>query len=322
MNQRPCITHSIEKGRPCVIRQPSTFRDADYHLEHCLDDGCTGCMPRPALDGVLLCESCFQKFTAAVGLTKDLVTHLRSVERGPQSIDGVRSGALAQPSYPPSWQEADVLWQSLAAIVHAVKPDVDDPYYTGRWVGFSFSATLDMVSAAVQGAVDELYDPETFLNRRATAGAAVEFYRAVQLANRRFSFPLDDPKTVPVKYIRCRSCKAQSLRWVPAIHQYDDVGFECSNANCKAWYDPIAITFDMRLLAQQLAEAGHATEAVEAELVKLLRVPPRDEAWPICVACSARETPTALARTRKPVDEKCGLCGTETDSGLYRRYVA
>ncbi len=324
MNERPCITIAMEHVRPCVIRQPSTIRDADYHLDYCVDAQCTGCVPRPALEGMMICEACYKKFTQAVSIAVDLITHLRSIERGAQSIDGIRSGALVSPSYPPSWQEADTLWGALEDLVRAARPDYwteyRGPHYVGK-IGFSFSATLPMVASAVRGALDELHDPN-FLNRASAAMAAVAFYRAVQLANRRFNFPLETARPVPVKYIRCRTCRQMTLKWVTPLEQYDEVGIECANPMCRAWWDPVTALFDMRLLAQQMSDAGHATEAAEAEIAKMLRVPPRDEAWPICLYCSYFEPTTDLAWTRKSVDETCGVCGYGTDEGLYRRYAA
>lgn len=259
-----CITHSLEHGYRCTIR--------GQHLSTC--DGqnnrggeCTGCLPRPAEVGIL-CRNCNDKYTAALSMAVDLITHLRSIERGPQSIDGVRSGALVQPSYPASWQEADNLWRHLAGIIVASAMDrgEDDPafpYWTAPGVGFSFSASLDRVAEAVRWAVAELSVKHTdVVSRTGGAEAAVGFYRAVQTALARF--PLEE-KSRPVKYIKCRNCQQKTLRWLPPLEYMDAIVIQCQNLTCGEYYDPAMAEWDMRVLRQEIEEA--AARAAEAEAV-------------------------------------------------------
>lgn len=266
-----CITHSMP-GRACTVR--------GYHLTTC--DGtrngqeCHGCLPRPAETGIL-CRSCWERFEAALSIAVDLITHLRSVEKGPVSIDGVRTSTVVAPTFPASWQAADRLWVALAkvAIVHAKGTRDEEPEwrpYTSIWSGFSYAATLDEVAEAVRELVAWVnVSPESVVSRTAGAEAAVEFFREVQRSLA--MFPLEED-TKPLRPIRCRECQQFTLWRRPPLVYLDEVVVQCQNPACQAFYDPQMAQFDMRLLAEEISrERSDLSADIEAQLAHMRAQP-------------------------------------------------
>jgi hypothetical protein len=217
---------------------------------------------------------CFEKYEAALDRSVDLITHLRSVERSGQSVDGVRSTQLVQPTIPPSWAEADNLWMLLAGVLvgHASDTGKDDPqwrHWTSPGIGFSFSATLDMVSVAVREAVQRLRAyPDAVVSGRWGAEAAVMFYRGVQRALARF--PLEDRVTYQ-QWIRCRYCKRNAIELVPPLHLGDGQVLKCRF--CENEYDPAFTDWDMRVWAED--EWKKLSEQDQAEVLAGLQVDER-----------------------------------------------
>lgn len=313
-----CITNSIP-GRACTIR--------GYHLTTC--DGtrngheCRGCLPRPAETGIL-CRSCWERFEAALSTAVDLITHLRSVEKGPVSIDGVRTSTVVAPTFPASWQAADRLWVALAkiAIVDAKDTRGEEPEwwpYTSIWSGFSYAATLDEVALAVRELVAWVnVSPESVVARMAGAEAAVEFFREVQRSLAMFPLAED---TKPLRPIRCRECQQFTLWRRPPLVYLDEVVVQCQNPACQAFYDPQMAQFDMRLLAEEVSRERSGLSAdIEAQLARMLAPRPADEAVPVCVYCSYFVP--EFFQKRQTVEETCSVCREVTDAGLYLKASA
>lgn len=246
-----CISHSMP-GRPCTIR--------GHHLSTCewvasqTGRECSGCLPRPAETG-MLCRSCYTKFEAALEKSADLITHLRSIERGSQSIDGVRSLTVVQPTIPQSWQEADNLWMNLwgVAVAYAMEKGIPQPerrYWTGPTIGFSFSATLDQVAVAVSELAAWIQaSPADVVSRVTGAMVAVDYFRAMQRALAMFEM---EERPEEVKHIKCRTCQQKRLMYMPPLEYLDAIAIQCTN--CNAWHDPQMIAFDMKVLAQEIEE--------------------------------------------------------------------
>lgn len=310
-----CITNDIP-GRSCTIR--------GHHLSTC--DGttkngqdCKGCLPRPAETGIL-CRGCWERFEAALSKATDLITHLRSVEKGPTSVDGVRTSTVVAPTFPASWQAADRLWVALAkiAIVHAIDTHGKEPLwrpYTSEAVGFSMTATVPQVASAVRELTDWLrVHPEAIVSRQAGAEAAVEFFREVQRALA--MFPLEE-RVQRLRPIRCRECQQFTLWKYPPLNYLDDVVVQCANPACHAFYDPQMAQFDMRVLAEQISrERSDLSADIESQVSRLLAPRKLDEAHPVCPDCAqGRDTFTKV----RVVDETCHVCRVSTDAGLYVR---
>jgi len=276
MNQLPCITTAMP-GRPCIIR--------GEHLEACLwaqiEDAakvegvttgmimqareqvglsvppkpCRGCVPRPAEHG-LLCDTCWPKFEQALAIAEDLITHLRSIDRPAQSVDGVRTAQGSKVIVPGSWLAADELWSDLVQMVIA---HAGDPEHEPDWpvasaqrveVGIRTTATLDEVAAGVRRLVAWIGDPETFSARTAGAEAAVVFFRHVQTQLHRF--PMDDT-AAPMPMLRCRHCKMFAVRQHPPLHYLAERVLKCDVCDHEA--DPLLVDWDLKLYAQEVWEA-------------------------------------------------------------------
>lgn len=283
MNALSCITTTMD-GRPCTIYGQhfdacvwgQVEDEADrrgialaevvserYIAGSVMPRRCRGCIPRPAEHG-LLCDSCWPKFEAALSVAVDLITHLRSVERGPQSVDGVRVAQGSKVLVPASWQTADQLWTGLASIVvaHSNATRAGDPQWptattviyggTSLFDGwFSPDATLAEVATAVDDVVTEIAAvPEAIVARHSGAQQAVEFYRKVQTAQHRF--PREDAP-VALRFLRCRRCGEFAVRDHPPLEQLAERIIRCDA--CEAVFDPLLVDWNLKLYAQDLWES-------------------------------------------------------------------
>jgi hypothetical protein len=247
-----CITNYVA-GRSCTI--------AGEHLSTCrgfyLGWGgrvleCGGCLPQPATRH-LLCESCFQKFEAAIDLAVDLVTHLRSVERGPVP-DGPRSANRpgSKVLMPVSWMTADDVWAALRELAFRA-----DPAYPGDHVGasayeFRPDADIGTVAALTHTAVVSATRADLSVFNHAEL--AVRFYGRVQTALARF--PIQEYNRV-MPYAKCRNCGCFTLERRPPLQYLDPITVLCINEHCQWEFDPNTVEVD---LAEYRAR-------VEAELV-------------------------------------------------------
>lgn len=255
-----CITNEIP-GRGCTIREEhlSTCDGTNRHGSEC-----TGCLPRPAETG-LLCRSCWERFEAALGKSVDLITHLRSIEKGPASLVPTHSAPGSRVILPGSWMEGDALWALLAgvAIAHAAdtrSPEPPWPSFTSQQStdlsgfapldGFSPTATLDQIASATRELVVWLSaDPRNIVSRTGGAEAAVDFFREVQRALA--MFPLDEPST-RIRYLRCRGCGLFAVVDRPPLHYLEPRVDVCES--CGVLSDPQMREFDLRLYRLEVEE--------------------------------------------------------------------
>lgn len=260
-----CITASMEHTRTCTIR--------DHHLTTCASDDCKGCLPRPAETGIL-CRGCWERFEAALSVAVDLITHMRSIEKGPASIVPTRSAPGSRVILPGSWMEADNLWDSLVelALAYAESKGIEDPVWKPMYDGFSTTASLDDVALQVRELVMWLQvNPVDVVSRAGGAEAAVKFYRQAQRALA--MFPIED-RAQRLKPIRCRECQQFTLWKHPPLVYLDDVVVQCANKTCEALYDPQLAGFDMLVLAQQIsAEREDLAADIAGQVSRLLAKP-------------------------------------------------
>ncbi|GAA4175904.1 hypothetical protein GCM10022287_22200 [Gryllotalpicola koreensis] len=226
-----CVTNELLDIRSCTVK--------DQHLDSC--DGfeyrwrdvwnpqlkrdvpvrfytgreCTGCLPREASNG-LLCWHCFEKWREALSVAKDMITHLRSVERA-QQVDnqGIRASSSWVLPIPTSWRTADELLTLLSGAHFASTDSIDDVV----------SITTDIVDSI---------DPELFVTAEQGAENAVRFYRLTQKAMA--SHPMKEYEH-RVRNVRCYKCRQRTLLWKPPLQFMDDIHVVCQNPDCGAVVD-------------------------------------------------------------------------------------
>lgn len=269
-----CVSNSLPDLRPCTVKGAhlvscggfATRWDREQQRRLTTKRPCTGCLPRPAESGVL-CYSCGAKLDEALKVAVDLITHLRSIESGPKADDGIRSAPGSRVILPVSWVEADNLYTSLAAVAVAFSVDwgVPEPEWdvtASLHAGFHPEASLGNVWGVTRLLVEYVVDAQPrLLAKFHAAGEAVRFVRQMQTALAHY--PLEE-KARPVRYVRCRTCDQQSLRWRPPLEFEDAITIECSNPNCGNVWDPAMVQFDLRVMAQEIEEAA-ALDAVEGK---------------------------------------------------------
>jgi hypothetical protein len=297
MNELPCITTTMS-GRPCAVigehvdaciwgqiidRAAREHVEPDVILAARIEVGlpvperaCRGCVPRPARHG-LLCDSCWSKLEAALGKAVELISHLRSVERGPQSVDGVRVAQGSKVIIPGSWLAADAVWSSLSrvAIEHAAARRIPEPEWPvsvtvggadrlrKRQDGFDPTASIEDVAAAVRDLVDWL-DPDDVVARQAPAVAAVEFFRTLQTTLHRF--PLEE-QPVRMPRLRCRGCGLFTVRQHPPLEHLSEIVYRCDH--CQAETDPIMADWNVKVYAEEVWTG--LTDEQRAHLLPQLR---------------------------------------------------
>jgi hypothetical protein len=241
-----CITNNMDDLRSCTVR--------DHHLSACGDDACSGCLPRPAEQG-LLCYSCAAKFDEALALSVDLISHCRSIESGPRDTTGVRTAPGSRVILPTSWVQADTLYRALAAVAVAYSVDwkVEEPEWdvtASHHNGFHPDAPIDAVWWVTEILVRYVTDSvDRLRTKHHGAAEAVRYVHAVQTALH--AFPLEE-KPRRIRHIRCRTCQHESLQWRPPLEHLDPIVIQCSNPGCGALWDPQMIDFDMRVLREEI----------------------------------------------------------------------
>lgn len=256
----PCVTTWVGRGG-CRVH--------GEHLSNCIGievrDGrtvgeCRGCLPQPATHGVL-CESCFERFEAALGLAVDLVTHMRSIERAAVP-EGPRSPTKpgSQMIIPTSWLEADRTWSELHELAVWCDPleflQVDRR--DTRPGGFGSRDSIEHVRGRVELAVDLAVHAD--ITNAHTGRLIVRFYRAVQRALH--MFPIEEYAR-PLPYARCRNCGHLTLERRAPLEYLDPITVLCINPDCQWEWDPHMIEVDLTEYRMKLE--AESAEKVEGE---------------------------------------------------------
>lgn len=305
---RFCVTESMP-SRTCVVRGAhlTTCDGFTNHGRECAKDDCdkqhecTGCHPRPARDGILLCSGCWSKYTDALTCAVDLITHLRSIEKGPASVVPTRNAPGSRVILPGSWMEADNLWQGLVeiAVTYAQKTSLTPPVHVPMYDGFSSAATLNDVATMVRNLVHWIsFDISNTVRDQNGAEVAVLFYRMVQRALH--AYPMEERRQ-HLKPIRCHTCQ-QFTVWVqPPLEKLDEVEYQCVNPACGAFYDPSYSLHDMLVLADENTHRTHVSDDLRAQVATMLAKPAPDplevdgrtvRLSEVCVAGNHRECGT------------------------------
>ncbi len=212
---------------------------------------CTGCLPQPATRG-MLCESCSERFEAALDVAVDLVTHMRSIDRAPV-VEGPKSatkpGSRAPLSDAPL--EADAVWAELHELAFRVDESV--VLIGGGTTAAHFGAldSIEHVRDAVENAVTVARSGD--VNDLTVAELAVQFYRAVQRALHRY--PLEE-QVRQLPYARCNpdrgGCGHLTLERRPPLQHLDPITVRCTNPDCGAVYDPLIVEVDLAAYREHL----------------------------------------------------------------------
>lgn len=258
----PCIT-TWTGSRGCRVLGEHLSSCLGIELDGSVAAECSGCLPQPATHG-LLCESCHERYEAALGLAVDLVTHMRSIERG-SVPEGPRSPTKpgSQVILPASWQQADRVWMDLRELAFRCDP-LDflevDARGTTPW-GFGSRDSIEHVGSQVGLAVDlaRLGD----VSHHRIAALAVAFYRGVQRALH--AFPIEEYAR-RLEYVRCRECEMFTLERRQPLEYLDPITVSCVNPACGVVWDPFAVELDLVAYRARL-EVERSGEEVSAEVV-------------------------------------------------------
>lgn len=210
-------TRACESG--CRIR--------DEHLTDCPGE-CRGCLPRPAVEGVL-CGWCWQKLQASVVEVPAMVVHLREIARldriasaRPLSSDPVHSGDPAHGSVlPAAWLGADELesdltsWALLVLDAHpaGLRGPNQAPWYgdVARWI------TPHLAWCSRQ---------EWAPDMRRELGRTLATLRA------RWPMPEDVERTRHIPNVPCPRCEQVSLEYSPPSWERMPFKVSCQNEDC------------------------------------------------------------------------------------------
>lgn len=223
MSDRPCITndelwervHPLDRPFPCRRRGMTRegVRIPQGHYALCDDDECRGCVPRTATHGYL-CDVCHGSLLDALDRAANLVTHLRSVERGGQAL-GERVATSMERSIliPNSWAAADAIMDALNAPTIPSTATIDE--------------TADRAEAAVVEWGRNLHE---WVNTVEGAKRAVVLMRRMRVALRQF--PDSEVEYRHVPKLRCQDCAKESMwRKGPAFFG-DDCLVVCGTEGC------------------------------------------------------------------------------------------
>lgn len=257
MTGMPCIT-TITGSGGCRILGEHLSTCRGIRLEGTRAVACPGCLPQPATHG-LLCDSCHERYVAAIDSAVDLITHLRSIERAPVP-EGPKVHQKPGPRVilPTSWLTADALWEELREL--AFRADVDDRFgIDGLWpygigVQDSIETVRDHVAACVE-AVRAAAADGWLLGRVHTAQLVVAFYRAAQQALAMYPF---EEQAGALTYATCRDCGNRTLERRPPLEYLDPITVRCIHPDCGAVFHPALVEYDLATYRESL-EAQQAS---------------------------------------------------------------
>lgn len=252
-----CATTGMS-GRGCTVYGEHLSTCRGIRLDGHRAIACEGCLPQPATRG-MLCESCHERYEAALELAVDLITHLRSVERSTSPEAGrnpTRPGSRV--IVPVSWLTADDTWAVLRDLAFACDPldflEVGNGGTTAY--GFGSRDSIEHVKDRVELAVELARTGDTM--HLTIAELAVRFYRAVQ--NALAAYPLEEQQRL-LPYARCNKdrggCGAMTLQRRPPLQYLDPLVYRCINPACGKSWDPFIVEHDLAAYRTQL-EADQA----------------------------------------------------------------
>lgn len=248
MSDRPCLTndalwenvHPLDRPFPCRRRGMTAdgVRLPQGHYASCEDDECRGCVPRTATNGYL-CSVCYGSVLDALDRAANLVTHLRSVERGGQAL-GERVATSMERSIliPNSWAAADQIMDALGAPQIPSTASIDE--------------TADRAGAAV---AEWGVNVDQWVNTREGAKRAIVLMRRMRVALRQF--PDSEAEYRHVPKLRCQDCANESLYRKGPEFFGDDCLVVCGTEGCGfvrdwwSWFQFVAPIYEHIMAAEQ-----------------------------------------------------------------------
>ncbi|OAZ40926.1 hypothetical protein A9Z40_03010 [Microbacterium arborescens] len=239
----PCIT--VTRGHGCRVLGEHLTTCRGIRLDGRRAVACDGCLPQPAVRG-LLCESCSQRFDAALDRAVDLVTHLRSIERAPVP-EGPKTYTKPGPRsiLPVSWLTADETWSTLRELAFRADPLEFLDLVKGGTNAYQLGvrASIEQVRDAVELAVDLVrVSSPSLLGSAHTALLAVSFYRQAQRALHMYPFAEEHGA---LAYATCRDCGNRTLERRPPLQYLDPITVRCVTPGCGAIFHPALVEFDL-----------------------------------------------------------------------------
>jgi len=252
----PCITTWATEGGGCRVLGEHLSSCRGIRLEGPRAVACAGCLPQPATHG-LLCDSCSERFTAALDVAVDSITHMRSIERGPvpdgPSVQTSKPGSKV--ILPVSWIAADDTWAALRELAYRCDPldflEVGGGGTTAY--GFGSRDSIEHVRDRVALAVDLARTAD--VGRANIAQLAVRFSRAIQVALRMYPF---EEYAQPMTYAVCRDCGNRTLERRPPLDHLEPVTVRCVFPGCGALFHPALVEFDLATYRESLEAADAA----------------------------------------------------------------
>lgn len=198
------------------------------HQPDCPDDGCRGCLPRPAEHGTL-CTWCYGQLTRAVADIPDLIEHLTSVAVGGLSAS---TGRLTDDVHAPR-DPAE------STVLHAATLDADE--LASFLTSWAHVVVEEHPAQPMRGPSAEPWHGDVaawiapHLPWIAEQDWAFEMRRDLcdHIATIRHRFPTADD-VEPIKHldVPCPRCGLASLIYTPPRYAGQDFRVECTDPDC------------------------------------------------------------------------------------------
>lgn len=200
----PCHRRGIRDGA----------RVPEAHYAECENPLCRGCVPRSAVHGTMLCPVCLSKFKDALGRLPWLISHFRSIEKGPSEVgERVDTSMTKSILLPDSWDAADELMVALGA------------------PKFRSTDSIDQAIAKAHAVVDGWWaDLDRRVNTAEGASQAVVTVKRMQNALHRWPSAEAEKRRIPG--LLCPRCHEKNLYRHAPLEYLDELFVMCANDEC------------------------------------------------------------------------------------------
>lgn len=212
----PCHRHGIRDGA----------RVPEAHYAECDNEQCRGCVPRSAVHGTLLCPVCLAKFKDALDRLPWLISHFRSIEKGPTEVgERVDTSMTRSILLPDPWDAADELMVALGAPKFRSTDSIDDAIAKAHAVVAGWWEAFDRRVNTAEG-----------------ASQAVVTVKRMQNALHRWPNAEAERRRIP--HVVCPECGQKNLYRKAPLEYLDELVVQCASDGCTYvhdWFDWQAI---------------------------------------------------------------------------------